>query len=223
MPDYIPASDSNFDAWQASFVSSAHDHMDSLGLSTSDLEPIDTHQAQWNAAFSQHLAARNSARGARETKDDARRDYEAAIRPLVRRLQANSEVSNAERAILGINIPSDPTPAPVPNTRPVAMVVNSGQRLEHTITFSDERTPTRRAKPTGIVGAEVWVAVGIVGEGALPAMSQYGFRGLEGRARSKVHFEPADGGKMAHYILRWVNTRGEKGPWSAVVSATVGA
>ncbi|MGD9791618.1 MAG: hypothetical protein AB7Q00_12790 [Phycisphaerales bacterium] len=33
----------------------------------------------------------------------------------------------------------------------------------------------------------------------------------------------ADGGKTAVYMLRWVNTRGEKGPWSEVTTATVAA
>jgi hypothetical protein len=36
-------------------------------------------------------------------------------------------------------------------------------------------------------------------------------------------FSGGDGGKNAHYILRWVNTRGQKGPWSEVVSATINA
>ena len=33
----------------------------------------------------------------------------------------------------------------------------------------------------------------------------------------------ADGGKTAHYMLRWENTRGEPGPWSETASATIGA
>jgi len=31
----------------------------------------------------------------------------------------------------------------------------------------------------------------------------------------------ADAGKTAYYALRWENTRGETGPWSDVVSATI--
>jgi predicted phage tail protein len=31
----------------------------------------------------------------------------------------------------------------------------------------------------------------------------------------------ADAGKTAHYWLRWVNTRGEAGPWSDTISATI--
>lgn len=31
-----------------------------------------------------------------------------------------------------------------------------------------------------------------------------------------------DGGKTAHYMLRWVATTGEKSPWSEIASATIG-
>ncbi|MBU6413979.1 MAG: hypothetical protein KGS45_10940 [Planctomycetes bacterium] len=31
------------------------------------------------------------------------------------------------------------------------------------------------------------------------------------------------GGETAVYMARWVNTRGEKGPWSEVTTATVAA
>ncbi len=33
----------------------------------------------------------------------------------------------------------------------------------------------------------------------------------------------ADANKTAHYMLRRVNTRGQKGPWSETASATIGA
>ena len=33
----------------------------------------------------------------------------------------------------------------------------------------------------------------------------------------------ADGGKTAHYMVRWPSTRGEADPWSEMASATIGA
>jgi len=36
-----------------------------------------------------------------------------------------------------------------------------------------------------------------------------------------AQFDPADAGKTAYYWLRWENTKGEIGPWSAVASATI--
>ena len=45
------------------------------------------------------------------------------------------------------------------------------------------------------------------------------------RAPYTLDFGGADGGKNAHYMSRrrdWVNTKGEKGPWSETAMAMVG-
>ena len=34
-------------------------------------------------------------------------------------------------------------------------------------------------------------------------------------------FDGSDAGQMGHWMLRWVNTKGEPGPWSETVSATI--
>ena len=36
-----------------------------------------------------------------------------------------------------------------------------------------------------------------------------------------MEFASADAGKTAGWVLRWVNTRGEHGPWSTTVSGTI--
>jgi len=44
----------------------------------------------------------------------------------------------------------------------------------------------------------------------------------------RADFKPGEGGKTAVYMARpprricdWINTRGEKGPWSEIATATV--
>ena len=39
----------------------------------------------------------------------------------------------------------------------------------------------------------------------------------------RAEFKAGEGGKTAVYMARWVNTRGEKGPWSEITTATVAA
>ena len=39
----------------------------------------------------------------------------------------------------------------------------------------------------------------------------------------RAEFKAGEGGKTAVYMARWVNTRGEKGPWSEITMATVAA
>jgi hypothetical protein len=38
-----------------------------------------------------------------------------------------------------------------------------------------------------------------------------------------IDYEGDKANQRAHYMLRWVSTRGDKGPWSETVSATIGA
>ncbi|MFM9996936.1 MAG: hypothetical protein ACKVU4_14185 [Phycisphaerales bacterium] len=43
------------------------------------------------------------------------------------------------------------------------------------------------------------------------------------RPSFRAEFKAGDGGKTAVSMTRWVNTRGEKGPWSEITTATVAA
>ena len=46
---------------------------------------------------------------------------------------------------------------------------------------------------------------------------------MSSRGNLQTDFPSAEAGKTAYYALRWVSTRGEKGPWSEVCAATVAA
>ena len=111
------------------------------------------------------------------------------------------------------------TPIPVPKSFPVATVIAT-DRLEHNVSFSDSSTPTRRGKPFGVQGCEVYVAVA---DNPPTDPKAYRFVALATRSPQKVTFGSEDGGKTANYLLRWVNTKGEKGPWSSVLSSTIPA
>jgi hypothetical protein len=216
--NYIPASDSAFDAWQANFYLYVTGHLSQLGLSFVDVVPLAAQRAFWPPAWQAHGRAQADAEAARQLKDDSRAAFEAVIRGLVRRLQASPEVTDAQRAALGLTVPDRTrTPVAPPASRPVVTVDAAG-RLRHVLHFVDEHAPAGPARPAGVRGAEIWVKVG-----AAPAdASELRFVTLGTRATQTTEFHGTDAGKTAYYMLRWVNTRGEKGPWSATVSATVG-
>lgn len=219
MSGYIPRRDADFHIWQQNFLTYAAAHQADLGLTAGDLAPLTGGQTDWAAALTAHTAAQNAAHGARAAKDRTRKPFEAAIRGLVGRIQANAAVSDADRAALGVTVPDrTPTPVAPPATWPSAWV-ESGQRLRQVLHFRDAQTPTRRAKPKGVRGAEVWVKIG----GPPPAgPSELSYLGLATRTPHLVEFAEADGGKAAHYMLRWQNSRGEPGPWSETATATIG-
>lgn len=92
-----------------------------------------------------------------------------ATRRSERRLEASASVDDTERAALGITVPDkelgcaagfQPVNAPPTIHRLEAdatgvATVDASQRLQHTIDFTVESTPTRRAKLAGVIGAEM--------------------------------------------------------------------
>lgn len=170
-------------------------------------------------------AAKNAAQrggAAKQSKNESRSGLTAAIRPLVRRLQASSVVSDAEKAALGITVASTPGPIGPPTTAPICSI-SCGARLQHTLSFVDETTPTRpptKAKPAGVLGVEIWNKVGI----APPANEgELRFVAVDTNAPFVLNFTSEDGGKTAYYWLRWVSPTGERGPWGEQSQATIAA
>jgi hypothetical protein len=219
MADYLPGPDADYQAWVLNFVTYANANLTALGLVAADLAPITSGQTAFNTGFTAHVAAVNAAKAAKQTKDENRAALTAVIRPLVRRLQASAVVSDAERASLGINVRQTPAPIGAPTTAPTC-TVECGNRLQHTLRFADSATPTRKAKPAGVMGAEIWAKVGT----APPASeSELRFVAVDTSAPFTVNYDIAEGGKTAYYWLRWVSPTGERGPWSEQAAATIAA
>jgi hypothetical protein len=107
--------------------------------------------------------------------------------------------------------------AGAPSSRPVA-TIDTSQRLRHMINFSDESTPTSRAKPEGVQGCEIWVKV----DGPPPTdPDELRYLATDTRTPYVAAYDGSQAGKIAHYMVRWVSTRSETGPWSQTVSATI--
>ncbi|MCB9853514.1 MAG: hypothetical protein H6819_10495 [Phycisphaerales bacterium] len=224
--DFMPDAGGAFDAWQENFVAYAVAHSKALGLSDGDVEKLQEQSVTWQKHYAGLAAARAAYAEAASAKALAMKALKSQVRSLVARIQDAESTSDAMRAALGITIrDSVLTPSDVPTSVPL-ISVDTSERLRHTLHFADSRMPTRRAKPKGVIGAEIWVHVG----GATPSidppstgsLAPFGFVNLATRTPAVVEFGGADGGKTASYVLRWVNTRGERGPLSAVASATVG-
>src|SRR5690606_6846133 len=109
------------------------------------------------------------------------------------------------------------TPVPVPDSAPIISILGAFSG-EHVITFADENSPMLRRKPAGVKQIQIYrqVATGAVllPDGATEV-------GLFTRQPVKVESSPNDVGKTATYFARWVNTKGEVGPWSLPVSMTI--
>jgi len=221
---YIPRGDNEFLAWVNNFITYASAHLVELGLTAGDTMPIGNAHMSFSEAMTANVAAQQAAQSARQAKDDRRDDLESLIRQLVRQLQASADVDDTERAALGITVPDTIKTMATGgiSTRPIG-VVDTSQRLRHEIRFTDEATPTSRAKPDGVMGCEIWVKVLAAGEAPPVDGDGLSFVTLDTASPHTAEYDGADGGRTAHYMLRWVKKNGDKGPWSETVSATITA
>ncbi|MBI5706276.1 MAG: hypothetical protein HZC36_04730 [Armatimonadetes bacterium] len=219
---YIPDRDDQFDTWQGNIKTYVNANLANLGLSAlpldADVALMNSSQTDWVAKFAAHIAAQAAAQAAREAKDISRAAYEVVLRRLVQRLQSSSSVDDAERAAMGITVPDRiPTAVGAPTSKPV-LQADTSQRLRITVGFADEGTPTSKAKPAGVMGCEIWVKLG----GPPPTdLTECSFLALDTKTPYTANFDGSEANQTAHFIGRWVSTRGDKGPLSETVSATV--
>ena len=221
--DFIPRPDGDFNTWQQNYTQQAADFLINNIISDELAIRLLTAQVAWNNAYPKHVAAQAAAQAATEAKTEARAAFQKVAREAARAIQTYPATTDSDRANMGITVAKTTrTPTATPKTRPVAQVGVS-QRLKHTLRFSDESTPTRKARPAGAIGAEVRLT--LVNPGAPiptnPDALSYLTLATDGEAEAT--FGAEQGGKTAVYMLRWVAPGGVVGPWSDVVTATVAA
>jgi len=218
MPDYIPNADADFHDWLGQFNTYVNANSAALGLTPGDIAPLASATTGWNSAYPAHQSAQANAGAAKMTKDHARATAESVVRPLAQRLQVSPGVTDAQRQQMKITVRSTTrTPASIPTTAPMA-TVDTSQRLQHIIDFRDSGSPSSKKKPAGVAGCEIWAKVG---SPAPVDVSQMAFVAMDTATPYLAQYTGAQAGQMVYYWLRWVNTRGEKGPWSEPASATI--
>jgi hypothetical protein len=218
MPDFLPDSEDALEAWLSNFIAEAKNLPAALSLAPAAVTTFETQltQLQTSRANINSIKAQLSAET--QTKNTLIEALSADARAFARTLQANPLLTDANRASLGLPIPDTTrTPAAVPTTHPIAQI-DVSQPLRHTGTVRDEATPNRRAKPKGVHGVEVRYQVG----GPEPTdPNQMLTLGTFPNSTFVKDFPLADAGKIVYYYMRWINKRGQPGPWSELISATI--
>jgi hypothetical protein len=103
----------------------------------------------------------------------------------------------------------------------LALVDNAAR--SHRLRLVDETTLTKRAKPEGVEGAEVYSFVAADGQAPPADLTQWRFEGQTRRWDYTVSYDAADVGKTAYLKALWFNPRGQCGPESEPIAATVAA
>ncbi len=219
MADYIPSGDGEFDDFAQNFVTYVGGHLGDFGLVAGDMAGVNAAIGPWNTGYPAVEPAFNLYSAAVATKETARGGLEGAIRALVGVIQAKgSAVTPASKTSARIPVADTTrTAVPVPTSRPIVRVVVSGPRTQK-LSWVDEDTPNSTAKPKGVHGLEIFLFIGTTPPTSASQLHQIA---TDTKTPYTYEFDAADAGKTAYYWCRWVNTKGEPGPWSVMVSATI--
>jgi hypothetical protein len=219
---YIPDRETELNAWLTNFLAVATNNATPLHLTTAQITALTALIAAYNTCFTDNVSYQAQARAAREAKDEAKRQLLADIRPMVRVIQANSTIPDSLREQLAITVPkTDKTPVPVPTSSPMPQVEQI-EEFFHVLRVSDSAT-NKVAKPFGVDGSEIWMKIVPAGDPAPISPSDLAFAGFATHSKVTREFSAADVGKTAYYRLRYVNTKGQTGPWGNQVGATIAA
>jgi hypothetical protein len=146
-------------------------------------------------------------------KDAARAQAEWTCRPFYARIKSDPAIADDAKIDIGVR-PINPhrTRIGPPTSTPLISIQNVTLNI-HTLSVRDSDTPSRMHKAPGAVQVQLF---GAIGDGAPPR-----FIGSYSRTPITITYSPADNGKTVTYSARWINRRGETGPWSQPVVAPI--
>lgn len=216
--DYIPSNDADFSAWLDNFLTQTEKSKTRFRLNDADLAELGKLATDFQTSITDAQQAQVALDTKIQVKRQARAAIEAATRARVRQIQAAPDITDADRAGLRITLrDATPTRAGAPTSRPIA-TVDTSERLRHRLDYRDSATPTRRAKPAGVKGCEIYL---YIGPEAPADPNAFRLLTLDAASPYTVEHNAADIGKTAHYLLRWLSTQDEPGPWSDTIHATI--
>jgi hypothetical protein len=152
-------------------------------------------------------------------KTEARKIAESKIRTALKSyVTYNPAVTDEDRRSMDLPIhKTTRTPAPVATTYP-DFDVDSGTIRRLTIHFYDQGGKHSKAKPAGQHGAEIRWAMLDSPPTKIDDLLRSAF---DTHTPFTLEFDEDQRGKTVYFCLCWENTRGEKGPWSEIISAIV--
>lgn len=185
-------------------------------ISTSKQTALTALLNAWNSVYPDSQNKNTRTKSVVENKDIAKEELIALLRIIFADIP-ESVLTVEDRNTLNITKKDGTrTPSPIPVTKPICQV-DTSRRLEHTISHTDE--DGTQGKPAGVRGCQIWYKVGA------PAIdpSELSYLTTDTASPFTHQFSGDLAGKNVYYWLRWENTRGEVGPWSDVVMATITA
>lgn len=216
--DYIPSGDNDFHIMQDRVYVEVSINATKWLISDKAISALDPQRSRWNTAIGVFQDPGKRTPPVVQEKNDARAEYEPVLRTFIQGyLMHNPLVTDADRLKMELPIyDRKPTPAPVPETRP-EIEVDFAQIARHVLHVRDSKSKGS-GRPPHVIGFEIWRRIGGDTE---PVTREMHLVEQAVHSPHTLEYEFEERGKRIWYRTRWVNTRGEKGPWSEIVSAII--
>lgn len=220
---YIPARLADFAAWLLNFSTKLTAAPATYGLVAGDAVIVAAANTSFQAAYTASSTPATRTTATIAATAASRAAAEATVRPYAIRISVNDGVTDANKILIGVNLPNaSRTPVPPPATAPALSLV-SAVLGQHTLGYHDVSTPASKAKPFGAVGMQLFRAIGV---GAAPDPSTATLLDVITKSPSNQATAAADRGKVATYFGRWITRSGpagiaQVGPFGAGLAVTV--
>lgn len=212
----FPSREADFSTYVNAAVPHLVNNAVRLGVSAANQAPLGDELDAWNTYYASSQNINTRTKTAIDHKDIAKEKITNRLRTIFGDIPASALTPEDRNALNIVERSTSHTPSPVPVTKPLAQV-DTSQRLSHTISFINQDGTS--GKPEGVKGSQIWYKIGT------PAIdpSELSYMATDSASPYKHQFNGEHAGQPVYYWLRWENTRGETGPWSDVVMATITA
>ncbi|MEW6026291.1 MAG: hypothetical protein AB1599_03225 [Planctomycetota bacterium] len=162
--DYIPKSKAEFNGWFRNFEANVGPIATALGIAPAFVTAVTAAYADWTLTYTAMQTAHNAAEAATGTNDVSLANAYGAIRPLVKMMQGNPNMTVAQRQTLQVTDPDkNPTPtAPeyVGSLPPPNLILDWSKKSKVVVHFGvAPENEKRNAKPPEIAGAKIWYRI----------------------------------------------------------------
>ncbi|MDR3247071.1 MAG: hypothetical protein LBT50_11660 [Prevotellaceae bacterium] len=216
--DYVPRKDADFALWVVAFYDYLNNNAFRFNIPPEVVPALSLLLVVWQDKYSiaEHVDTRTKT--AVIGKDAARKALETSVREVVKEyLTANHLVTDEDRTSMGLPIhKSTRTPAIIPADAPEGTVVTGPVRC---ISIHFRKAGSKsNAKPAHVYGAELKY---VIADAKPVDMNEFTNSVIDTASPVNLTFKEEERGKTVYFCLCWVNTRGEKGPYSGIESAII--
>lgn len=217
--DFIPDGDVPFFTMSKSFAEWVAANGAARGLSAEELAELATAYTDWSQAWGDFKTAEQAYHTAFEVKESARKAMDANIRAKAAVIQKNPATTDADRTAARLTVPKGTrSRVQVPASFPIVRRVDTGTRGVLRVFYGDSEMLHQMARPRGVAFAEIRFQIGgpePVDPEPMPLLK------MHGRSPFRAEFDAEHVGETVWFCMRWVNRRGEHGPWCKPFSAVV--